>query len=52
MFEIKNVVIPDPQIFFCIPASAANSLAVNLNGVKTLLATGLGTVSLTVNQLL
>ena len=40
-FDITSVVVPDPQIFLCIPASAADTAAVNLEGTKTLLAIGL-----------
>ena len=40
-FDITSVVVPDPQIFLCIPASAADTAAVNLEGIKTLLANGL-----------
>ena len=40
-FEIIKVVFPDPNIFLCIPASAANAAAVNPKGIKTLLANGL-----------
>ena len=29
---------PDPKIFLCIPASAADATAVNPRGIKTLLA--------------
>ena len=39
-FEIIKVV-PDPNIFSCIPASAADAAAVNPEGIKTLLANGL-----------
>ena len=35
MFEIIKVVFPDPKIFLCIPASAADA-AVNPKGIKTL----------------
>ena len=34
---------PNPKNFLCIPASAANAVAVNPNGTKTLLANGLVT---------
>ena len=37
-FEIIKVVFPDPNIFLCIPASAADAAAVNPKGIKTLLA--------------
>ena len=40
-FEIIKVVVPDPKIFLCILAFAADAAAVNPNGVKTLLANGL-----------
>ena len=39
--EIIKVVVPEPSIFFCIPSSAADAAAVNLNRIKTLLANGL-----------
>ena len=32
---------PDPQIFLCIPASAADAAVVNPKEIKTLLANGL-----------
>ena len=35
---------PDPKIFLCIPASAADAAAVNPKGIKTLLANGLITL--------
>ena len=38
---ISVVVLPDPQIFLCIPASAADAATVNPIGVKKLLANGL-----------
>ena len=41
-FDIISVVLlPDPKIFLCIPASAADVVAVNPKGIKTLLANGL-----------
>ena len=46
-FDIINAVVlgpveqPDPKIFLCIPASAADGAAVNLKGIETLLANGL-----------
>ena len=40
-FDIISVVVPDPKIFLCIPASAADAAAVNPNGIKTLLVNGL-----------
>ena len=39
-FDVISVVVPDPNNFFCIPASAADVAAVNPNGIKTLLANG------------
>ena len=42
-FDIIRVVVPEPSIFLCIPASIADADAVNLNGIKTLLANGLST---------
>ena len=41
LFDIISVVLlrcPDPKIFLCIPASAADAVAVNPKGIKTLLA--------------
>ena len=40
-FDIISVAVPDPQIYLCIPSSAADAAAVNPNGTKTLLANGL-----------
>ena len=40
-FDIISVVVPDPQIYLHIPASAADAAAVNPNGIKTLFANGL-----------
>ena len=40
-FDITSAVVPDPKIFLCIAASAADAASVNLKGVKTLLANGL-----------
>ena len=45
LFEIISVIdegslCPDPNIFLYIPASAADSAAVNPRGIKTLLANG------------
>ena len=37
-FDIINVVVSDPKICLCIPASAAADAAVNPNGIKTFLA--------------
>ena len=37
LFGIINIVLLlDPKIFLCIPASAAHGAAVNPNGIKTL----------------
>ena len=33
-FDIVSVIVPDPRIFLCIPASAADDVAVNRNGIK------------------
>ena len=41
-FDIISVLlIPGPNIFLCIPASAADAAAVNPKGIKALLANGL-----------
>ena len=40
-FEVIKVVFPNPNIFLCIPASAADAAAVNRKGIKTLLANSL-----------
>ena len=43
-FYIISVAVllwPDPKIFLCIPASAADAAAVNPKEIKTLLANGL-----------
>ena len=42
LFDIINVVWPppDPNIFLCIPASAADEAAINPKGINTLLAHG------------
>ena len=40
LFDIINVVFPDPNIFLCIPESPADAAAVNPKGIKTLLANG------------
>ena len=47
-FDIISIVLllcegwlPDPKSFLYIPASAADAAAVNPNGIKTLLASGL-----------
>ena len=36
-FDIITVVVPEPKIFLCIPASAADAAAVSYNGIKILL---------------
>ena len=36
--DIIRVFVPEPKIFLCIRASAADAAAVNPNGIKTLLA--------------
>ena len=41
LFDVISVVFLDPKIFLCIPASAAGAAAVNLKGIKALLAYGL-----------
>ena len=38
------VLLLDPKIFLCIPASATDAAAVNPHGTKTLLANGLITL--------
>ena len=43
-FKIINVATPDSNTFLRIPASAADSAAVNPNGIKRLLANDLSTV--------
>ena len=41
LFDIISVVVfPDPNIFLCIPASAAENAAVNPEGINTLLVNG------------
>ena len=45
-FDIISIVLlllPDPKIFLCIPASAADAAAVDPQGIKMLLANGLMT---------
>ena len=39
-FYIVNVVVLDPNIFFGISGSASDAVAVNLNGIRILLANG------------
>ena len=42
LFDITNVVLlRDPKILLCIPASAADAATVNPEGIKTPLADGL-----------
>ena len=43
---------PDPEMFFCIPASAADAAAVNPKGTKTFLAKGLITFLISSNPIL
>ena len=43
-FDNISAVVPDPKVFLCISASGADTAAVNLNGIKTLLANGSVTV--------
>ena len=40
LFDIISVVYPDPNIFLCIPASAADAAGVSPKGIYTLLANG------------
>ena len=40
-FDIISVVVQDRKSFLCIPVSAADAAAVNLNEIKALLANGL-----------
>ena len=40
LFEIIKVVVPEPCIFFLIPASIADIAAVNPKGAKTIFAIG------------
>ena len=42
-FEIIKVVVPEPYIFFWIPASIAEAAAVIPNGAKTFFAKGIAT---------
>ena len=43
LFEIIKVVVPEPCIFFWIPASIAEAAAVIPNGAKTFFAKGIAT---------
>ena len=38
LFDIISVVFPDPKIFLCIPASAADAAAVDPKGINMLFA--------------
>ena len=40
-FHIISIVVPEPNIFLCIPASSADAAPYNPNGIKKLLANGL-----------
>ena len=44
--------MPGPKPFFWISASVADAAGANLNGIKTLLANGINTISIKGNQLL
>ena len=39
-FDIVRVIVPDPKIFLCYPASATDAAAVTSKGIKTLSANG------------
>ena len=52
LFDIISVVFPDPKIFLCIPASAADAAAANPKGIKTFLADGLITFFINGNPFL
>ena len=49
-FEIINDAIPNPNIYLWIAASFTDATAINLNGIKTLLANGLSTFPIKDNQ--
>ena len=50
LFDIISVVLlPDPNIFLCIPASAADAAAVSHKGINKLLADGVITLFLNGN---
>ena len=54
LFDLVSVAVfvwPDPDIFLCIPASAANAAAVNPKGIKRLLANGLITFFINGNSI-
>ena len=40
LLDIISVVFPDPHIFLCIPASAADAVGVSPKGINTLLVNG------------
>ena len=48
LFDIISV-FPDPNIFLCIPASAAHAAAVNPKGINTLFANGVITFFISCN---
>ena len=52
MFDIISIVVADPDIFLCIPTSAADAAAANPNGIKILLAKSLITFSIKGNPVL
>ena len=53
LFDVINaVVFPDPNIFLCIPAPAADAAAVNPKGIENFLANGLITFVINGNSLL
>ena len=41
LFKIINAVIPDPKVFLSIAASVTHTAAVNPNGIRTVLNSGL-----------
>ena len=47
LLDVINVVVPDPNFFLWIAVSVADAAAVNPYGIKTLLANGLSTFSIT-----
>ena len=49
-FDIMSVVVPELKTFLCMPASAADTAAVNPNGTKALLANGLVTFLINGNR--
>ena len=44
MILLSVVLLPNPNIFLCIPASAADAAAVSPKGINTLLANGVITL--------